>query len=419
MSSTFSTRPRLLALLGALLGLVSVGLGVQAAFSKPALAAPSITSKPAAVTSSTSATFTFTGPAGATFQCKLDAAAFGACTSGGSGATFTSLSSAPHTFQVKTVTPSAESTPTSYTWVVDTTPPPAPTLTAKPAAQSNTSAPSFSFTDSESGLTFQCALDAANFSACTSPKSYSGLSQATHMFRVKAIDAAANQGAETSYTWTIDTMAPTAPALTVKPSDPTYNATNFFEWTGPTDAASYQCSLENGAWTTCSTPFKMVIETGNYGLHQFAVRSVDAAGNDSTSTAYTFKYEKKLPDSGLPFTITGQVDPMVIGVWQPIRLTISNPNSVKIYVRELNVSVSGDSQACPSATNLEFEGSNVSPTNLLEVPPAVNGVPGTRTLSVSSGQVSAPRMRLMNLPVNQDVCKGVSFGLSFSGTATN
>src|SRR4029077_18532457 len=45
---------------------------------------------------------------------------------------------------------------------------------------------------------------------CTSPQSYSSLSEGSHTFRVRAIDSAANTDpTPASFTWTVDTIAPT------------------------------------------------------------------------------------------------------------------------------------------------------------------------------------------------------------------
>src|SRR5215203_1680517 len=59
----------------------------------------------------------------------------------------------------------------------DTTPPET-TITAGPAAGVTTTQTdaSFSFSSSEANSTFTCQLDGDGFSACTSPKTYSGLS---------------------------------------------------------------------------------------------------------------------------------------------------------------------------------------------------------------------------------------------------
>ena len=48
----------------------------------------------------------------------------------------------------------------------------------------------FSFTASEGGTTFECSMDGAAYGTCTSPKSYQGLSEGSHTFRVRAVGAA-------------------------------------------------------------------------------------------------------------------------------------------------------------------------------------------------------------------------------------
>ncbi len=50
----------------------------------------------------------------------------------------------------------------------------------------------FLLSSTPSGLSFQCSLDNATFSACTSPKYYSGLSEGSHTLRARAVDASGN-----------------------------------------------------------------------------------------------------------------------------------------------------------------------------------------------------------------------------------
>src|SRR5438132_943341 len=95
-------------------------------------AVPAITGSPANPTKQTSATFTFTGEAGATFQCALDAGAFAVCSS---GVNYPGpLADGSHTFQVKQTDVAGNTgVAASYTWTVDTTAPAAPSITASPA----------------------------------------------------------------------------------------------------------------------------------------------------------------------------------------------------------------------------------------------------------------------------------------------
>jgi hypothetical protein len=91
---------------------------------------------------------------------------------------------------------SAASTSTDNTVTYDTAPPDT-SITAHPANATNASWASYSFSGSDVGgsgvASFQCQLDDGGWSGCTSPKSYAGpLSDGSHTFEVRAIDAASN-----------------------------------------------------------------------------------------------------------------------------------------------------------------------------------------------------------------------------------
>src|SRR6266508_1503565 len=83
---------------------------------------------------------------------------------------------------------------------VDVTAPATPTIDSHPPDPSASTSASFTFSG-ESGASFLCQLDGGGFSACTSPKNYSGLSQGAHSFQVKARDAAGNESGPATYTW--------------------------------------------------------------------------------------------------------------------------------------------------------------------------------------------------------------------------
>ena len=166
----------------------------------------SISSGPSASTTSTSASFAFASTqSGSTFQCKLDAGAYAACTS---PKAYSGLSVGSHTFSVRATDPAGntDATPDSRTWAItapDTTAPDT-TITSGPDASTLSTSASFAFTAGDASATFECKLDASSYAACTSPKAYSGLSTGAHTFTVRAGDAAGNADATpATRTWTI------------------------------------------------------------------------------------------------------------------------------------------------------------------------------------------------------------------------
>lgn len=97
----------------------------------------------------------------------------------------------------------AAGTYTTITVVSSDATPPNTTITSSPAGTSSSSSASFEFTATESS-TFECRLDGGSFSACTSPRTYSGLAVGAHTFEVRAIDTSGNvDTTPASYSWSI------------------------------------------------------------------------------------------------------------------------------------------------------------------------------------------------------------------------
>lgn len=406
LTNRTATRVALIASVGTAAIVVSASL-----VAAKAVAAPSITSRPSNPTAATAATFAFSGSSGSTFQCLLDAGAFAACTS---PKYYPTVSAGTHTFQVRAIAGADQSAAASYTWTIDLTPPPAPSITAKPAALSNTTAPTFSFTDTEAGTAFLCKLDAGAYAACSSPAAYSSVAQGSRSFSVVAKDAAGNVSSPTSYAWSVDSIAPPVPVFTQKPTDPTVGATQAFAWTDTEAGLTFRCSMENKDFSFCSSPFTYVADTTNNGQHQFTVRATDAAGNIADAS-YKYKIVKDTALSGVPFKISGSISNLSIGTWQSIPVTVANPNTAPIYVTALTVTPAADSTpgGCSRSGNVELSASGISTGNPLVVPAG-----GSVTLPTQA--VAAPRIRLINLPnTNQDNCKHKTFALSYTGTAHN
>jgi len=398
---------RSLTLLGVLILLALAGWAV-AASAGPSVATPTITAGPSGSVSATSATFTFVaGAKGDTLECSLDGAAYTACTSPRS---YSALANGSHTFRVRDRNPRlGAGDPAARTWTVDTIAPPAPQLTQEPSDPSNSSAATFSFSDSEAHVTFLCQLDGGAWTACSSPTSYKKLADGAHSFGVKARDAAGNLSTATTYAWHVDTVAPPKPTLTQTPPNPSASSSATFAFTDGEAGVGFQCSLDNASFASCTSP-KTYANLANGG-HTFVVRAVDAAGNRSASTSYTWRVIAST--TGLPFTISGGYGGLLYpGRTGELSLRISNPNGSTIYVTSLTVTIQpGSSNAgCDGPANLTVRQSSASSTNLLAVP--ANG-----SVTLPSGTVSAPQVTMLNLATNQDACKGAVYSFAYSGSS--
>ncbi|MFY0526237.1 adventurous gliding motility protein AgmC [Archangium gephyra] len=251
-----------------------------------------IVSGPPSLTNATSATFDFSSEEGATFECSLDGAAFTSCTD---PVTFTGLpGDREHTLQVRArdAVGNVDPTPASYTWTVDTSSPDT-TIVSGPPLLSTSPDATFDFS-SEAGATFECSLDGAAFTACTDPVTFTGLADGSHTLEVRARDAAGNVDASpASYSWTVDAALPDTTIVSGPPS--LTNATSAtFDFSSPEAGATFECSLDGAAFTSCSDPETF---TGlSDGAHTLQVRARDAAGNvDASPASYSWTVDTTAP----------------------------------------------------------------------------------------------------------------------------
>jgi CSLREA domain-containing protein len=175
---------------------------------------------PSNPTTSTEATFRFSGSDNASagpyllYQCRLDSANdndFVACSS---PLSYSGLDLGSHSFEVRAIDlhGNIDPTPASFTWTVEAAPPdttaPETSISSSPDLTTVDTEAIFTFSANETGSTFECSLDGAAFSACTSPQSYTGLTVGSHNFAVQAIDSAGNlDPSPASFAWTV-TAAP-------------------------------------------------------------------------------------------------------------------------------------------------------------------------------------------------------------------
>lgn len=160
--------------------------------------------------------------------------------------------------------------------------PPETTITSGPSGTISGSTAAFGFTSSESGSSFQCRLDSASFTACSSPKSYSGLAAGAHEFAVRAIDRSGNVDATPatrSFTVESDSTTPSSDTAATPSSDGAVPST----WRR---YASFESGLNSDVdfgWRIDS-PFSVTRTSEVGGIDgSYAAKIVTNGGNSSCS----------------------------------------------------------------------------------------------------------------------------------------
>jgi uncharacterized delta-60 repeat protein len=194
-------------------------------------------------------------------------------------------------YQVSAV--NAEGEGTLSTEVVATPKAPPDTgITSGPSGSTPSTGATFEFNSNVSPVTFECRLDDSGFSACTSPKAYSSLSEGSHTFEVRARDASGlADPTPAARSWIVDTVAPSAPNL-LSPSDgsSTSNTKPPFDWSDVADLSgvTYQLQVDNsGTEFTSAEINRTGLTSSNFapttklakGTYHWRVRATDGAGN--------------------------------------------------------------------------------------------------------------------------------------------
>lgn len=166
--------------------------------------------------------------------------------------------------------------------------PPGTTIDAGPEGPTSDPAPRFEFSGTgNAGGGFQCSLDSAPFTGCSSPHAIPSLADGLHTFRVRAVDAVGNADPlPPAREFTVDTQPPET-TISSGPPATTPARTVTFALVG---GASYECSLDGAGFSPCLAS-AMVAGLGE-GTHEFAARSIDEAGNvDPTPAGRDFRVD--------------------------------------------------------------------------------------------------------------------------------
>jgi hypothetical protein len=176
--------------------------------------------------------------------------------------------------------------------------PPETTITSGPAGLSASPDASFAFTSDESESTFECSLDGAGFTSCTSPASYTGLGDGAHTFDVRATDGAGNTDATPdSAAWTIDATEPnvelTDPGSPVRGTVTLSPSADDGSGSGVASLIVQRSPAGAGSWTTIGTSWDTTsLADGSYDLR---ARATDNAGNVANSPVRTVTVDNTAP----------------------------------------------------------------------------------------------------------------------------
>ena len=264
-----------------------------------------ITSGPSGLTTDNTPIFSFDAAVGvASFECRFDDALFAACVSPVEDVV---LADGEHTFELRAIDTAGnvDPTPDSRTFTVDTVVPDT-TITGGPTGRTNDNTPTFTFTSTEPGSTFECFVTSAGFEPCTSPYTYAPQPEGSNSFIVHAIDPAGNVDATAAdRSFYVDTTAPDT-AITLGPSGPTADSTPTFGFSSE-DGATFECRLDNASFAACTSPHTTAALAD--GSHTFEARAVDSVGNvDPTPDSRQFIIDATAPDTTITSGPTGTTE---------------------------------------------------------------------------------------------------------------
>jgi hypothetical protein len=254
-------------------------------------------------TTASTPTVNYVGEAGDQYTITVDGQSVltGVIPASGAGSVTlpTPLSDGAHTIAITVTDVAGNQASDSIVVTIDTAAPDAVQIVQAPAAVTNSAAATFSFTDNEPGVQYQCSLDGSTWSTCPTPDTYTGLSNGPHTLLVRAVDPAGNASVSTQYAWTVNTTPPPPPVILGGPPPVGTPGGNTFTLS-QAPGTTLQCSLDGGAYEPCPTnynPGQLAL-----GKHTLQVVQIDEAGNVSMPNVYSWIIMRKAGPQGLPTT---------------------------------------------------------------------------------------------------------------------
>jgi len=188
-------------------------------------------------------------------------------------------------------------------------------IVSGPSGTIFTDSASFAFTSPESGG-FQCRLDSSDpgdWGDCSSPQTYSALSEGPHVFEVRALNKPLHPDPVPAVrTFTVAAQPDTEPPETTIATGPsgTIAADSAIFAFEASEAGGFECrfdSVNPAGWSPCGSPqsYSSLAD----GSHNFEVRGLDAAGNaDPTPAVAEFAVDTTSPQTNLTSAPSGTIE---------------------------------------------------------------------------------------------------------------
>lgn len=298
--------------------------------------------------------------------------------------------------------------------------PPNTTLDSQPPNPDNNATAEFTFSGDDSNaqgtgsrvVAFECQVDGGDFAPCTSPHTTSALSDGEHTFAVRAIDRVGHADpTPASYTWTIDTVAPSAPVLVSPANNSTLedvqSATLTWQAPGDPDVAGYVVKF-NGQDEDVGSATSHVVNALSAGSYQWSVAAYDTAGNRS-AFAPTFSFQVVGP--GLAVSKQANVSSSPVGGVIQYTYHVTNTGNVALTLRV------ADDKLGPVTLALLPGGTALLPATSL---PAGGEASGTRSYTVKAGDLPGPLVNTVVVtgtsPSGQVVTASASASVAIEGS---
>jgi Ca2+-binding RTX toxin-like protein len=369
------------------------------------------TGGPSGPTASSSPTFTFSA-SGGTVTCAVEpegaeaeTTPYNPCTTSSSYSVSPALTDGSYTFVVKAVDAAGNEKAAVRHFKVDTAAPQT-TIGSGPAATTDDSKPTFSFSASESGTSFSCRFDTAAFAPCSGSGNTqapsTALADGAHSFEVRALDAAGNlDGTPAKQTFTVKTTGPQT-AIESGPSGAIASTLTKFTYSA-NKTSTFECRLDAAAFAACGSPKEYTGLTE--GEHHFEVRAIASSIADPTPARKDFIVDTSVPSA--PVVSGALKDPNEIGMTLQVEAKdgeTSTAAATRSGVAAIRVKVDGkvvttdeapcESGTCPASTSRTIQ---------LPYQEAV----GTHRIAVESqdgvGHFSAPVEWDENAPSSQEL----------------